>query len=337
MTTAADRNLAPGQFRDLNREFYRADPADYLQRRVRAVIMSISDSPAIKEALVQGVKYGETEIRRDPDHEDDTKAAQAYASLESTNLLHHATECLLRLYFAHADQRPCPWLEIARLRRPRDFKERVEQLRDSLGEQKTIDSLRTIFFGNTRPEPLGWDHSEEVWQRKTDGLLMLVGYVCNRALNDAALYNAAKHGLAVVGGNPGLFLSAPDAGLSIATEGPALTYLDLTRPDDPRGRQWTKNLAFVQIEANLGLTEIVGLYIRGMWGIARYRYLGATDEPPQIMLIEPDTLRKIIKSGRGDEPFGFLSMTQTLGYYADGEPERPLGSQSTRSETGEPA
>ena len=31
--------------------------------------------------------------------------------MESVNLLHHVAECMLRLYLAHADRQPCPWLE----------------------------------------------------------------------------------------------------------------------------------------------------------------------------------------------------------------------------------
>lgn len=82
---AADHNLASEQFPELNREFYDANPADYVHRRLRGLIISISDSPAIHDALVQGVSYGTTEIRRGTEHEDDQAATEAYASLESTN------------------------------------------------------------------------------------------------------------------------------------------------------------------------------------------------------------------------------------------------------------
>lgn len=339
-TAAADHNLAHEQFPDLNHEFYRADPTDYIQRRVRALVISVADSPALADALVLGVRYRTIQVRREPDEESDKDAAEAYASLESTNLLHHAAECMLRLYLAHADIPPCPWLEVSRLRTPREFKERVEQLRDTLQEPETVDTLRTIFFGNPSPEPLGWSFTPEEWQRKTDGLVMLVEYLCTTVLGDAALYNATKHGLAVVGGNSGLKVSATGEELTISTEGPGLTYLDITPASAPGGRRWTKNLTFVRTEANLGLIEVIAFYIRSLWGIARVRYLGATEELPQIMQIEPDLLRKIIETGL-EGPFGFAGMAQTLAYYveeeSDAAADRAALSQSTCAAEGSTA
>lgn len=184
---SADHNLAPEQFPDLNREFYRADPTDYIQRRVRALVVSVADSPAIDKALRQGVSYGTIAVHREQDHEADKKATEAYLSMETTNLLHHAAESLLRLYFAHADHPPCPWLEISRRGMPGEFKARVDQLRGALQHQETIDSLRTIFIGHTTPDALGWTFSPEEWQRKTNGLLMLIEHLCTTVLNDAPM------------------------------------------------------------------------------------------------------------------------------------------------------
>ncbi|MDQ3580012.1 MAG: hypothetical protein M3443_20925, partial [Actinomycetota bacterium] len=97
------------------------------------LIISVADAPAVRAALVDGAKYGSVELRATADHEYDEEAAGVYAAIESTNLLHHAAECLLRLYLAHAGMPPCPWLEVARLRSPSEFKEAVEKLRGSLG------------------------------------------------------------------------------------------------------------------------------------------------------------------------------------------------------------
>lgn len=331
---SADHNLATDQFPGLNREFYRADPTDYIQRRLRALVISVAESPAIDGALKQGVHYRSITVRREGGHEEDREAAEAYLSMESTNLLHHGAESMLRLYFAHADHPPCPWLEISRRDKPGEFKDRVDQLRGALQQQETIDSLRTIFFGNTTPDALGWSFTADEWQRKTDGLLMLVDYLCTTVLNEAPMYNATKHGLAVVGGNSGLKISAPDDELTISTDGPGLTYLGTTPASATDRRRWTKTLTFVRSEANLGMIEIVALYIRSMWTIARFRYLHTQDEPPMIMMIEPDKLREIIETGL-EGPFGFAGMTQTLGYYADDA--RPVVSHPTRSVTGSTA
>ena len=116
MPTPADRTLAREQFPDLNREFYTAEPGDYFRCRLRSLLITISNSPAINEALKQGITYGKIGLRLRPNAEPDDKAVELYGSMESVNLLHHVGECMLRLYLAHVEQQPCPWLELSRLR-----------------------------------------------------------------------------------------------------------------------------------------------------------------------------------------------------------------------------
>jgi hypothetical protein len=53
------------------------------------------------------------------------------AALESTVLLHHAGETLMRLYLAHAGDAPCPWMEIARFPDSRRFKDALSRLLSS--------------------------------------------------------------------------------------------------------------------------------------------------------------------------------------------------------------
>lgn len=214
---SADANLSTGQFRDLNREFYEADPADYFGRRVQSLLLSVGDAPGLDQVLPNGVRYDSTEIRKDAAGRDQN-ADDAYAALEATNLLHHTAECFLRLYLAHATREPCPWLEIARLRIPREFKADVESLRDALNDPATLASLQHIFFGNSDPAALGWTIQPDEWQRKIDGLAMLVNHLCDTVLGDAAMYNATKHFLAAVGGNHGLQLTSPDEEISSPME-----------------------------------------------------------------------------------------------------------------------
>jgi hypothetical protein len=143
MPPSADRDLAPGQFPDLNREFYAAEPGDYFRCRLRSLLLAVADSPALDEVLKQGITYGKIGLHRKADAEPASTTVESYGSMESVNLLHHVGECMLRLYLAHADRQPCPWLELSRLRAPQEFKKRVERLRLNLSEQATIDSLAT--------------------------------------------------------------------------------------------------------------------------------------------------------------------------------------------------
>ena len=333
MSTSPDRNVAPTQFPGLNREFYTAEPSDYFRRRLRSLLLAIAESPALNDVLVKGVTYGGIEIRREPDAEPDRNAIESYGSMESINLLHHAGECMLRLYLAHAEKPPCPWLELSRLRTPREFKERVERLRRNLGEQDTIDALATTFFGSSRPEPLGAPFTAEEWQRKIDGLVVLVAHVSGTLLGDAAMYNATKHGLGVVAGRHGLRLGLGDDEAVIAADGPALSYLDIASPDGSDKRRWTKNLTFVQIESNLSLVEIITMYIDGLWSVAQHRYTGST-ESWMMPGFEPEFLRKVIWTGR-EGGADLTSMTQTLAYYREEKaatqpPAQPRGRRARR-------
>lgn len=320
VTSPADVNLAPEQYPDLNRVFYEADPAEYLTRRVRSLLISIADAPALRVALAEGVSYRSIKLVGDPDEPFDEEAAEAYGSTESTNLLHHPAECLLRLYFAHASMSPCPWLELARLRVPLHFKERVEKLRGSLGEQDTIDSLLTVFAGSTDPEKVGWKFTPEEWDRKTRGLVRLISHVCDCLLGDAGLYTATKHGLAAVAGENGLYMSSTEGGTGISQTGPGIVFLDQTPPGGPDQRRWTYNLRFVRTEANLALIEVIIHYVRSLWTVARYRYIGSTEV--KVLHMEPHIINEFINLGRTGS-MGFEGMSFTLAYYADTDPPAP--------------
>jgi hypothetical protein len=147
-------------------------------------------------------------------------------------------------------------------------------------------------------------------------------------LDEAAIYNATKHGLGVVAGRQGLRLGLGNDDAVLAVEGPALSYLDLATAGGSTGRRWTKNLTFVQIEANLGLVEIITMYIDSLWALARRRYTGSTGSW-KVPGFEPAFLREVIWTGR-ESNVGITSMAQTLAYYReenapDQPPAQPVG------------
>lgn len=76
-----------------------------------------------------------------PDHSERIE----FAALESTLILHQAAETLLRLYLAHTDDAPCPWVAMTSLRGPGAFSKRVGSLRDGLGSDSVIrDVLKVV-------------------------------------------------------------------------------------------------------------------------------------------------------------------------------------------------
>jgi hypothetical protein len=138
-----DQNLHPDQWDDLNREFYRADPAPYFLRRLRYLVLALVDLPAIREAQSGRIEFGE--LSMPPEEPYDVEATAAYGVIESTNLLHHIAETIMRLYFAHEIHPDCPWLEVARLRY--ELPTRLEALQKSLNRQETIDRILEVFKG----------------------------------------------------------------------------------------------------------------------------------------------------------------------------------------------
>lgn len=70
-----------------------------------------------------------SDAQQDEEDDDaDEEDLSRYAVAESSVLLHHAAETLFRLYLAHRELPPCPWLEVSRLRNFAAFKKQAEAL-----------------------------------------------------------------------------------------------------------------------------------------------------------------------------------------------------------------
>ncbi|OJG05568.1 hypothetical protein BG618_03167 [Pseudonocardia autotrophica] len=327
MASQADRDLAIEQFPEMNEDFYRADPEKYLDRRLSALMLTICNSPTTELAINSGLKYKELEMSGSLFHEEDTGAEiEKYAALESTNLLHHASECMLRLYFAHVDQPQCPWLEVARMRTPSQFKERVDALLSELDQPDTHDRLVATFYGTTDSSRLGANVPDDVWEKAKEGLVDLIGYCASLLLDDAGLYNSTKHGLAVIGGNHGISLRMSEEDLEageeapeISTNGAALEHLDQAPSHETGKRRWVKRLRFVRAESNIAITKIVSRYIGTLWGVARFRY---TDHgtPFNLALFDREAIVRATTAGLDTEAqYGFDAMSFELAYYLDND------------------
>lgn len=318
--TGPDKNLATEQFAEMNHEFYQARPTEYLERRLVSLLLAVSAPDGVAEALREGISFGQIRFQRTISSEENSTELsdlEAYASIESTNLLHHAGECMLRLYFAHQNNPLCPWLEVSRLRAPSKFKDQVHQLYSRLKDNGATNAVTYVFFGNADPSKLGLDTDQKEWSRYIDGTAALLALTCRFILDDAALYNATKHGLALIGGTHGLELGSPDQTARISTHGPALQFLDIQADASGKHRRWVKNLQFVDAERNIALTKIILMHISSMWDIARYRYTDDRSSMPRVPSFTTEALAEMLTPITNDQPVGFSSMSQTLLYYAD--------------------
>lgn len=260
------------------------EPHLYLQRRLKTLALSISDTVDLSRAWREGVGYKSFRIADNAvqDHDE----TERYAAMESTVLLHHACESLLRLYLAHQERTPCPWTELAGLLSFREFKQRAEQLRSELGTQHRVDDLMEAFA--YAPDPSAFSNvTSEQWADHREALVLIVRVAIDVILDEAHIYNAAKHGLALLAGDVGMQIGPEAEPALIAQKGPALTYLERT-PHGP----WQVTTAWVRTERNLGVAYLVISQIESLWKVAQTHRLNR--DPSVLMPLEAAKVRHVI-------------------------------------------
>lgn len=262
-----DPEVAPNPAADLqslNRSFYAADPAAYFRTRMLVLGLLIAKSDDLSDML-DGVTVEDLtlSVPHGPATAEDEAAHLAYLVTESESLVHHLAETLVRLFIAHRDLPPCPWLEVAELTQAWQFKQAAESIAADSRSDELLDQTIRVFIGeDTAPAREG-----AVNMRRT---LVLAA---DRITKDAKTYNAVKHGLAVQAGQATFSITA-DGGGTFGAAGPALTHLELER-DKTTGRvDYYMATRWTDIRSNLLLAQLLVAGIDALWTVARARYLG---------------------------------------------------------------
>lgn len=312
-----DDNLAREQFGDLNRQFYggKLQPADYLQHRYRSLFLAAQSPEVLACAFDSELSIGDLRASWPSTDEWDEEEVRDYLSTESTVLLHHAAESLFRLYFAHADSPECPWLGVARMRIPAQFKERLSNFMRA--EADTDDqSAMLIFYGHgTAPEG-----KQEQWDTMRDGLMMLLRHLGKRLLDEAPLYNSAKHGLSLVPGAAMMQFGDQDGPLRIRADGPSITYL--TVREGEQGKRWAQETVWLDPARTLAVVALALFQLSNLWHVARCRYAGETWDQSKMRHMTPEFVSQVLHPPLDGEKVRVTvpSMTMGLLYY---EPEPP--------------
>ncbi|WP_042401989.1 hypothetical protein [Streptacidiphilus carbonis] len=315
---SAEENLAVEQYPRLNERFYASDPPGYFQERLNLLMLSAGKKADLDALLVDGVHFGSLRAHIDVSAatEFDEQAHQAFVSAEAEVLLHHASEALLRLYFAHADNAPCPWLECAKLTSFAQFKEQVVQLRDSRTSQEQV---ARVFLGGTPAVP------DEQWTRSAATVGRFLRVVAGRVLGDAHLYNAAKHGFAVLARPVGLSVTNDVTGSTISGSGQGVSFLEKQGGDG--GPMWHTTTRWLSAEQTLLLVSLVIAQMRSLWDVARHRYLGAAIEGVHVVSAEA------LDAAVAPVPGHIITrMSASLDYYS--VPESKQNSSSASQLTG---
>ena len=278
----------------MNRTFYAAKPADYFGWRLGNLILVAGKREALESLLADGVAFkslkvggtasgsedasGVASVTPDPETEAEAaKGAEHFVIAEAEVLAHHVGETLLRLYLAHefpANARPpaCPWLEISRLRSFSQFKSMVRARfgPDSDPEDPAnLAAVARVFHLTDDPARMSnATIPEEQWNNSLNNIEGYLLAFARQFLDRSAIYNAAKHGLAL---RPSEMSMRYGDGSLISVEGPIIKYLEI-RDHDGHPR-WSQVNHWVKSDRQMALIHRACQLIESLWEVARLRYL----------------------------------------------------------------
>lgn len=287
---------------DLNATFYGMKPHIYLRRRLKSLWLWHGDPPGLSELLSEKFIVDDMAVTLGTEGDEDAekRERERFVVIEAEVLLHHVSETLLRLYLVHARESPCPWLDVSREMSSGRFKKSIEKLRQRLESGEEKPGIERAFLPPGDRAVMVPDHGEEVWELAVQNLSDYLDYYASHFL-DAAPYNAAKHGLALLAGQSGMELGAGDDPLPfLKRSGPALVYLEIEhdeRSGDPRWAQVTK---WIVLRRALAMTHIGCRLIEDIWKIGTGRR--TTTKPVDLHLFtEPKCVEVLKRTERESE------------------------------------
>lgn len=198
------RRLDPGQFPELNAMFYNADPAEFIKIRIESLSLMACTDEQLGPAF--GVARSITTTRIDDDLPDvsatfgamappDERVRKRYIRMESVMIAHHASEALLRLFFAHVDHDECPWLGMSASTSFADFKKQVAA---ALKQGFDRGEIAAVFLGGENPTDACIQLSNNEFEDAIDAFELLLADAGARVINDSFVYNVVKHGVTAI-------------------------------------------------------------------------------------------------------------------------------------------
>lgn len=291
---------------DLNATFYGMSPHAYFRRRLRSLWLWHGDPPGLAEILEEKFIVDDMAVTlgTEGDDEAEKKECERFVVIEAEVLLHHVSETLLRLYLVHAKESSCPWLDVSREKKFFLVKKEVAELRERLKTGEEKPSIEKVFFPPGDRRVMIPDHGEEVWEEAAQNLSEYLSYYAGHFL-DAAPYNAAKHGLALLAGQSGFEVGAGDDPLPfLKRSGPALIYLDIERDEKSGNPRWAKVTKWIVLRRALAMTHMGCRLIEDLWKIgAGHR---TSNKPGDLYLFTEPKCAEVLKrteyKGQGGIP-----------------------------------
>lgn len=268
------RKLDSRMFPELNAVFYTARPSEFINMRINALTLMACDEatlePAFKtEREIGSVSFPGMAVPSESDR-------RRYIQTEAMMIVHHASEALLRLFFAHVDHPECPWLGMADELGANQFKDRIGE---AFKHGFNPDEIATVFLGGDSPTDAALSMTKEEFDAAVEGVDRLLWDCALRVTNDSFLYNGGKHGLTsieVADEEARFRWSQGDKQLDLHV-GSVHAYLHKMRNPtaNKKERMWFFSMTDSNPQRDLAIARYAASAIGSLWAVARRRYLGA--------------------------------------------------------------
>lgn len=271
-------------------------PWAYFLNQVELLALVSERADGLDDLLRAGMQIGRTRLglRDDggPETDEREQDRNRFLVAQAEVLLHHAAETLLRLYLAHEAKAPCPWLEIAETRSFREFKKAVRGLASDLDGGRERSGLMRTFFIHDDPDAFQTEPrlTQEQWDERQRNISSWLAWFASYFL-DANVYNAAKHGLAVIAGDSGIqlgWLSDPSA--ILGRRGPSLIYVEEVRGRD--GPEWRRTMKWINLETHLLAIFVACNFMRAI--MAAGAAVRGGSPPRRLMSLSRPTLGEVL-------------------------------------------
>lgn len=268
-----------------NSAFYRSSPAKYFQAKLEMLLLAGGRGVEVDRLLSEGVDFAGASWFPDPDPDDDMEdlGLDDYVIIESQQLLHHACETVLRLFFVHAAaSTTVPWVTMAGDRSFAGFKRDVTA--EFVTKAPDAAMVGWVLLGSSVCPP---EIEEQHWIGAIEGLTSFLREFAKRHVHEATIYNAIKHGLGVRPSEA--TLQFDDVGVA---SGPAVTYPESGGWLDDR-REWSLTTRWIDLSESIGLAHVAIQMIDSIWNLGKLRRLGTvpTRAPFLPIHLRPSDLR----------------------------------------------
>jgi hypothetical protein len=309
---SADLGLAESQFHDLNVKFYEGFHTELITARLGVLCLAHESPDLIETRLRSGAGWGEVKVTVGPD-EDYQETLRRSAELELMALRHHVGEVLLRVFWVHAHEAPCPWLALARLRDLQGAATSYLQGTLWKDESEKLRMHGQVIWGRHAVRSDGSFVEDRLMASAETAALWMAAAAST--LQRASLFNAYKHGLAILpcpGGTMSLGpVNEPDNCISMtALEG--FTYIELVRQQSD---DWRWELVDEPVDYEVTVAEIAVFYNM----LSSILHTGAVDrgvaKRRNMLVLAPETTpRGIADKLRGESGPMITRLAEVLAY-----------------------